>query len=47
MEASSQHVARQEGHYLEVGHSRKEASRSALASLCRMLMASNEFLYTE
>ena len=47
MEASSQHVARQEGRYLELGHSREEASRSAFASFCRMLMASNEFLYTE
>jgi len=43
----AEHMQRQRQRYLDVGSSAKQASQNALASLCQMLMATNEFLYVE
>jgi hypothetical protein len=46
-QASSEHLAEQEDRYVDLGYPVEEASQSALAGLCRTLMASTEFLYVE
>jgi hypothetical protein len=43
----AEHLQRQGQRYLGLGPSPKQASQSALASLCQMLMATNEFLYVD
>ena len=46
-QASLEHLAEQEDRHLGLGYPAAEASQSALAGLCRALMASTEFLYVE
>ena len=47
VQASVSHMDRQTRQYIDLGTSAEQAAHSALASLCQMLMASNEFLYLE
>jgi hypothetical protein len=47
MQWSLEHIEKEKRRYLDLKSSSEDASRKALASLCQMLLASNEYLYID
>ena len=47
MQWSVEHIAKEKQRYLDLKTAPDESAKKALASVCQMLMATNEFLYVE